>query len=332
MKGIIAVDGGGTKTEFMLALTTGEVLTSFTLAGTNLNNVSIPDAFQTLEQGLEQLSSVALKNKIEIAGIYFGLAGGVNGDNQKVVYNYFKNKYFKNIPFSNDGDELNAINVGIKDAENGIAVIAGTGSNVMLKKDGKVLPNPQLSGWGYLFDNGASGFDFGRDAVIAAKNEYNGTGKRTLITQMLEAKFKKNVFDCLKEFYEGGTKVVASLAPVVFDAYKLGDKVAEEIINNQIQNVANMVNFGHKIIGKEKETVVGLCGGIFSHEFDILAPKLRARIDKNLVLTLPKETQIYGALMEAAKNAGVKADANFLKNYNSTVNTPLLEQTEKEKM
>ena len=202
----------------------------------------------------------------------------------------------------------------------------------MLKNDGQVLPNPQISGWGYLFDNGASGFDFGRDAVVAAKNEYNGTGKKTLITQMLEAKFKRNVFDALKEIYDGGTKVVASLAPVVFDAYKLGDEVAEEIIDNQVQNVANMVNYGHKIIGREKETVVGLCGGIFSHEFEILEGKLRARIDKNLVLTLPRESQIYGALMEAAKKAGAKPDSAFLKNYTATVNTPLLEQIGNEKI
>ena len=79
MKGIIAVDGGGTKTEFMLALTTGEVLTSFTLAGTNLNNVDLPTAFATLEEGLDRVSTTALKNKVDIAGIYFGLAGGVNG-------------------------------------------------------------------------------------------------------------------------------------------------------------------------------------------------------------------------------------------------------------
>lgn len=333
MKGIIAVDGGGTKTEFMLGLTTGEVLTSFTLAGTNLNNISLQAAIQILEQGLEKLSDVALKNKVEIAGIYFGLAGGVNGDNQKNVYNYFKNKYFQNIPFSNAGDDLNSINVGVKDAENGIAVIAGTGSNVMLKKDGIVLPNPQLSGWGYLFDNGASGFDFGRDAVIAAKKEYNGTGKRTLITKMLEARFNKNVFDCLKEFYDtNGTKVVASLAPIVFDAYRLGDKVAEEIIDKQVQNVADMINFGHRIIGQEKETTVGLCGGIFSHEYDTLAVKIKARIDKNMILSLPKESQIYGALMEAAKNAGVKADSSFLKNYTMTVNSPLLEQIGNEKI
>lgn len=325
MKGLLAVDGGGTKTEFILASTSGEVLASKKYAGTNLNSVSYDTAFATLESGLMDFSEIALKNNIEIAGIYFGLAGGINGNNQKIVYDYFKNKYFGNIPFSNAGDDLNAINVGVKNAPSGIAVIAGTGSNVMLKKDGRVLSNPQYSGWGFLFDNGASGFDFGRDAIIAAKNEYNGLGDPTMITKLLEKKLNGSVFDSLKQIYSKGAGYIASFAPVVFDAYRLGDKVAEKIIDNQIQNVANMINAGHGKIGRETSAKVGLVGGIFAHEYEIIFPRLREKIDKNLTIELPKESQIYGALMEAAKNASVKTDAHFLKNYQKTVDAPILQ-------
>ena len=329
MKGLIAVDGGGTKTEVILANTIGEVLAVKKYAGTNLNSVDFDVAFKTLETGLYDMSEIALENNIEIAGIYFGLAGGVNGSNQEIVYNYFKNKYFQQIPFSNAGDDLNSINVGVKNAPNGIAVIAGTGSNAMLKKDGKILPNPQLSGWGFLFDNGASGFDFGRDAIIAAKNECNGTGKPTLITKMLEEKLKKPVFDSLKVIYAGGAKAVASFAPIVFDAYRMGDEVAGDIIDKQIQNVADMINAGHEKIGRDVNARVGLVGGIFSHEYEIIHPRLKAKIDKNLEITLPQESQIYGALMEAAKNAGVETDANFLKNYHKTIDSPILQTPQK---
>ena len=167
---LLAVDGGGTKTEVMLTSVTGDVLAVKKYEGTNINSVGLEAAVSTLEKALKDFSDIALENDLKFAGIHFGLAGGVNGNNKAMIYNYFKNTYFQDIPYSNAGDDLNSINVGVKNAPNGIAVIAGTGSNVMLKKDGVVLDNPQLSGWGYLFDNGASGFDFGRDAVIAAKN------------------------------------------------------------------------------------------------------------------------------------------------------------------
>ena len=327
MNALLAVDGGGTKTEVMLANTTGEVLAVQKYAGTNLNSVGLERAISILECALEEFSNLAMQNDIKIAGIYFGLAGGVNGDNQQNIFDYFKNNYFKEIPFSNAGDDLNAVNVGVKNAPNGIAVIAGTGSNVMLKKDGVILPNPLLSGWGYLFDNGASGFDFGRDAVIAAKAEYNGTGPKTIITKMLEEKLGRSVFDSLEYLYSNGAKPVASLAPIVFDAYRFGDKIAEQIIDKQIDNVAMMIKKGHEIIGKETPAIVGLVGGIFAHEIPIFSQKLGMKLEGNLTMQFPRESQIYGALMEAAKNAGVATDMQFLSNFHRTVDNPLL-QTE----
>ena len=116
------------------------------------------------------------------------------------------------------------------------------------------------------------------------------------------------------------------LAPIVFDAYRLGDNVAEQIIDSQVQNVANMVNKGHEIIGVEKPAIVGLVGGIFAHEIPIFMKKLGARLPNNLKMNFPKESQIYGAVMEAAKNAGVKTDETFLNNYHKTVNSPILQR------
>ena len=322
---LLAIDGGGTKTEVMLTSTTGEVLAIKKYDGTNINSVGMVGAVKILETALLDFSEIAEKNGLKFAGIHFGLAGGVNGSNQAMIYNYFKNAYFQNIPFSNAGDDLNSINVGVKNAPNGIAVIAGTGSNVMVKKDGVVLPNPQLSGWGYLFDNGASGFDFGRDAVLAAKNECNRTGKPTIITEMLEKKLGCKVFDALGEIYSKGPRFVASLGPIPFDAYRLGDKVAEEIIDAQVKNVADMVNKAHEIIGVENPAVVGLVGGIFAHEIPIFTEKLTPLLHSNLKINFPKESQIYGAVMEAARNAGVETDGEFVSNYNRTVASPLLQ-------
>lgn len=325
MDGLIAVDGGGTKTEFILTDTKGNVLSRSVYAGTNLNSVSYEDALLTLASGTKDALGLAEQKGIDVKGAFFGLAGGVNGKNQSIIYNFFKPRYFPNTNFSNHGDELNAINVGVKNAPNGIVVIAGTGSNVSLKKDGKILPNPQLSGWGYMFDNGGSGYDYGRDAVIAAKAHINGTGAPTIITEMLAKKLGCPVFDGLKQMYEGGAKFVSSLAVVPFDAYRLGDEVAVDIVCNQVENVAALINNAHFSIGPETPATVGLVGGIFSHERAVIEPLLTPLVDENLRLNFPQENQIYGALMEAAKNAGVEANDEFLNNFNATINQPLMQ-------
>ena len=105
MKGLIAVDGGGTKTEFILADEKGNVLTRNIYAGTNLNSVPLDEAFLTLAKGVRDSFYSAQKNNIEISGAFFGLAGGADDGNRSLVYNYFKPKYFSEIAFSNNGDE-----------------------------------------------------------------------------------------------------------------------------------------------------------------------------------------------------------------------------------
>lgn len=325
MKGLIAVDGGGTKTEIILTDIEGRVLNREKYAGTNLNNISHKEAISILDSGVNYALTVAKNFKVDVVGAFFGIAGGVNGNNQQVIFDYFKSKYFSDVNFSNHGDEINAINVGVKNAPNGIVVIAGTGSNAVVKKDGIVLPNPQLSGWGCMFDNAGSGFDYGREAILASKREINNTGKPTLITSMVEQKLNCKVFDGLKQLYDGGAKFVASFAPIVFDAYRNNDEVAGEIIESQTQNVADIINNAHKVIGVETPAVVGLVGGIFSHERQIIEPLLQQSVDENLVLEFPQEEQIYGALMQAAKNANVYPSEEFLNNFNQTISNPIFQ-------
>ena len=81
----------------------------------------------------------------------------------------------------------------------------------------------------------ASGFDFGRDAVLAAKNEYNGTGKPTLITKMLEEKLIYGK----KKKGEVSVKVAAPVEKVNDFKQKqlLICNEIEKIMKNQFANV-----------------------------------------------------------------------------------------------
>ena len=90
---LLAVDGGGTKTEVMLTSVTGDVLAVKKYEGTNINSVGLEAAVSTLEKALSDFSLIAERNDLKFAGIHFGLAGGVNGNNQAMIYNYFKNTY-----------------------------------------------------------------------------------------------------------------------------------------------------------------------------------------------------------------------------------------------
>ena len=330
-KALLAVDGGGTKTEFALVSSSGNVLLTKKYGGSNLNN-GREEAIQTLKTGTEEFLSIAKTYNIEVCSAHFGLAGGVNKDNLKTVYNTFKTEYFPDIPFYNYGDELNAINVALQGAKNGIAVIAGTGSNIILVKDGKFLPNPQVAGWGYLIDEGGCcGYDFGIEALRAVKNAQNKSGEQTVLTTKLENKLGGNTFDSLSSLYGlNAQQNIASLCPCVFEAYREEDCVARDIVKNQVSSLVEKINFCNQILEKPDDAVVGFVGSVFQgRDRDIMLVELaESNLDKNLSIQIPREGQIYGAVIVAAKLAGVEDDDTFRQNFDQTYHSPELNAIE----
>lgn len=95
MEVLLAVDGGGTKTEVMMLSKTGEVLAVKKYDGTNINTVGVDAAIATIETALLDFSQIAEDNNFKFAGIHFGLAGGVNGDNQSIFIIILKIIIFK---------------------------------------------------------------------------------------------------------------------------------------------------------------------------------------------------------------------------------------------
>ena len=59
---------------------------------------------------------------------------------------------------------MNALEVCLQ-GEDGVAVICGTGISCAICKEGKYKI---VGGYGYLFEDGGSGYAYGRDAINAA--------------------------------------------------------------------------------------------------------------------------------------------------------------------
>lgn len=51
---MLAIDGGGTKTEFLLFSMSGEIVENFTLTGTNPNSVGMENCLCILKQGITE--------------------------------------------------------------------------------------------------------------------------------------------------------------------------------------------------------------------------------------------------------------------------------------
>ena len=87
-KALIAVDGGGTKTYFLLFTEDGEVLDRLILGGSNPNAYGLEQAKSVLSGGIDRLSRFA-----EITGIFAGISGASAGNNRCELEEFLKKRY-----------------------------------------------------------------------------------------------------------------------------------------------------------------------------------------------------------------------------------------------
>ena len=171
----------------------------------------------------------------------------------------------------------------------------------------------QYTGWGYLFDKGGSGYHIGRDAITAALEDRDNLGEKTLIRNLIEENTGKDIRDSIKEFYKKGQYYIASFASCVFKAYLQGDKKAAEILENNAERTAFVLNEVKKQNPEFNKAI--LSGSIFVND-DIYLNTVKKYLDKDIETVKVKLHQVYGAALLAAEMCSLDTE----KIYNSFIN------------
>ena len=152
----LGVDGGGTKTEFVVTEENGRVLARFLAEGSNPNDIGFNSAANVISGGIRE----AIVNFPNISFVFCGIAGVSVGDNRQRMIGFLKEKY----PALKIDVKTDSANLFGMDDSADMVVISGTGSVVFVKKKGEFI---RLGGWGYLFDSAGSAYDIGRAAIAA---------------------------------------------------------------------------------------------------------------------------------------------------------------------
>lgn len=306
----IGVDGGGTKTEFLMFSKEGYIVDRVVLGGCNPNSVGLEDAFNILCEGVDILSR---KHK-NIKGIFIGASGMATGTFSEQIKSSFKKKY-PNIVIDCVTDIYNVISSCEMD-DDCIAVISGTGLVINAYCKGQLK---RVAGWGYLFEIAGSGFNIGKDAICAALSEKDGTGKKTIITEMVEKELCDDIHNSISKIYASDYSYVASFAQIVFDAFELGDDVAKEIIDKNAERIAYLIN---KLIDKYDHIKTVLVSGSLFTTNNIYLDFLLSKINRDMNFIIPTVPQVYGACVMCCKLCDIKCNnlkENFLKQYKNFV-------------
>lgn len=286
---LLGIDGGGTKTDLALADIDGNIIRTHKTGSCNPVDIGLDEAKKVLKDGIYKICG-----DIPFSSIYAfaGISGGTVADRKEKLKEFFDEFGFRS--FINDSDNRNIIAAGLGSAD-GMTVIVGTGVCVytQINKEHK-----RIAGWGYLIDNGGSGYNLGRDALNAYFCAYDKTGPATLLTDEIDKIYPGGTQKIMGYIYEGGKQAIASFAPVVFEALEKGDEVADNILKRNTEEVALLIKAAAKDFRDEQIPVV-LAGGLTKQRrvMDYIEKALHN--DERFCLKTLDCSPVYGAVMLA---------------------------------
>ncbi len=289
----LGIDGGGTKTEFALADSNGNIIRRLLLGTSNPSDIGIKSSFEILKSGILEICSDHPKSSISV---YAGLAGGSTVGVNEQIHQFLNTFGFASA--NHGSDAKNAIAAGLGNG-NGVVVIMGTGSVAFAQYDSVQY---RVGGYGYMFGDAGSGFALGRDAVLEALQFEDGSGSSACIHDLVKKSCKRDtVLEKLGDFYEGGKRIVAQYASCVFEAYEKNDPVAGNILRRNLEAVAqNIRGAAKKLPYMHFPIPVVLCGGLCMAYEDVVMPMLQEILagDKQKYhLSVCQKPLVYGALM-----------------------------------
>lgn len=299
----IAIDGGGTKTEFCLFGKNGAVKERLVLGATNPNAVGMQTSQKLIKSGVDAL----LARYHGVEAIYAGISGcGFVEKNKQSIKEYLE-KCYPGVKIVVDGDMPNVI-YSTEYFEKCIVAIMGTGSVVAVKNSAGIH---RIGGWGYLYDEGFSGFGIGRDAVLAALRDEDGVGEKTLLTEKIRSRLGGGIVTNLDAIYSNNNERVPSFASLVFDAYRAGDSAACKIIKNRLDVLISTITRASELYGGGGHVV--LAGGLI-HEREIIEKHLSG---SPFEIHFPSLPQIYGAANRCIRELGAPPP-DFADNFEKT--------------
>jgi N-acetylglucosamine kinase-like BadF-type ATPase len=275
---LIAVDGGGTKTQALATDLEGKVLGRGLGPGCNMHRVGFKgctDAVQTAVDGaLQHLVGPRGRgdqpawHAVPVAAACFGLSGiDSPADEQRFTEWLVKQRMTTRFRVFNDSELILA--AGTPDGW-GVALISGTGSVCLGRtRDGRSV---RVGGWGHLLGDEGSGFRIAQDALRYATHTADGRANAKQILNAALRHFGVNEpHELIQAIYGGAIphSEIAALAATVVNLSQAGDAPSRLILEGAAQDLALHVDTVVQKLGM-KRPHLAFGGGVLRTHFRAL--------------------------------------------------------------
>jgi len=316
MKAYLGVDGGGSKTDFLLVDESGHVLAAHRAGSAYYPETGIDALHQMLATGIQATLQQARRVATQVEFSFIGLPA--YGEDSKLL-GRLDAIADAVLPAGRYrcGNDMVCGWAGSLAGCDGISVIAGTGSIAYGEFESR---SARAGGWGELFSDEGSAHWLAREALTAFSRMSDGRETISALYSLIREHFQlSGDLDVCGAVYGPpalARSELAALAPLVAQAARDGDVTALRLIQRAAQELAAIINAVRRQLGVPPSTVlpVSYSGGMFSLQ-GLLAPLLEASLsagNQRYEFQAPRLPPMTGAAIYAAKLAGVVLTPEFI--------------------
>lgn len=310
----LGIDGGGTKTAFVLIDQKGQILATASKNTLYYMDIGFNEVVETLNSGIKEILAKTGILSFDIAAACIGLPGfgEIKEDSDALEREIHKSITVKPVFIYND------VNVGWAGSlccKPGINIVAGTGS-IAFGVD--IYGNEARSGgWGHQIDcDEGSAFWIGLKLIQVFTKQSDGRMDKTPLYDTLKCTLDiKEDFDILNLVIHKlnmSRSEIASLSKVAYELALQGDPVTLQIFDDAAFELHLMVKALIKRLNFGENVKVSYSGGVFNSGDLILKPLLKHLCSLNAQLAEPVFCPSIGAALLAYKNINNQIDGHFI--------------------
>lgn len=288
-KYLLGIDGGGSKTDFLLCDLELNEVGRLIAARSNPNDIGIEPLEALLEESISDLLCQCGVERDNIVSAFAGIAGLTSADYSKRV-TALLSRLFPNAKCDALHDGINVL-YGAFPKSDGVSVICGTGSSCFVKRGGTIY---RIGGYG-SFDLIGNGYEIGKAAIAHSLKAVDGRAPEGVLSRSIKARFGEDLVANLDKLLAMTKDELASLALTVFDAASQGDNAALSIIKSNMEYIAELIKRAGDYF--EGNYSVALAGGIFKN--NIAFTMLKELVGNNVTLVTNDRAPSFGAAAKA---------------------------------
>jgi N-acetylglucosamine kinase-like BadF-type ATPase len=300
----LGVDGGGTKTEFVLIDATGVIRARHQTSTTYYLQIGFDGLAKVLGEGI---AAVLGEARLAASDIEYGFLGlPAYGEDSQVQ------QRLDDLPETvlghrryTCGNDMVCGWAGALAVDDGINIAVGTGSIGYGERRGI---SARCGGWGEIFSDEGSAYWIAVQGLNAFSRMSDGRAPISLLYHLMKAHFAVEVdLDlCGKIMTAPSRDMIAALSKVVAEAASQGDAAALAIFESAAFELAKIVEAIRRHLGYEADEIarVSYSGGVFRSGELLLEPFRRHLAGAQYALMDPIFAPSIGAALNAARLSG----------------------------